>query len=296
VNGHLLKEIPPADSYVKIDRRWRDGDTVELRLPKVLRKEPLSDNPNRMALMWGPLVLAGDLGHEVRHDDEENMPAPSAPPLVVARNEPIEQWLQPTSKPGWFKTSGVGLDEDIELAPLYELARRKYAVYWDVFTPEEWSKRSAAYKAQQEEQRKLEAATIALAQPGEMQSERDFNEQGDGSAPLLWRGHHGRGGKGWFSFDMPVETAHPVALWVTYGGAGRRKSTFDILIDGSKIGDRAERARSPDEDAEFLDVAYVIPAELLAGKSKVTVRFEATDGNEIRGVFGVRTVRADQTR
>jgi hypothetical protein len=95
---------------------------------------------------------------------------------------------------------------------------------------------------------------------------------------------------------LPVETTHPVALWVTYGGGGRRKSTFDILIDGSKIGDRAEPARSPEQEAEFLDVAYTIPAELLAGKSKITVRFEATEGNEIRGVFGIRTVRADQTR
>ena len=35
--------------------------------------------PDRMALMWGPLVLAGVLGQEVRRDDdEENMPAPSA--------------------------------------------------------------------------------------------------------------------------------------------------------------------------------------------------------------------------
>lgn len=296
VNGQGLKEIPPADSYVKIDRAWRDGDTVELRLPKVLRQEALPDNPNRTALLWGPLVLAGDLGPEVRKDDEENMPAPSAPPLIVARNQPIDQWLAPTGKPGWFKTSGVGLDKDIELGPLYQLARRKYAVYWDVFTPEEWSQRSATYKAQQEEQRKLEAATIALAQPGEMQSERDFNEQGDGPVPLLWRGHHGRGGKGWFSFDMPVETTHPVALRVTYGGGGRRKSTFDILIDGRKIGDRAEPARSPEQDAEFLDVAYAVPAELVAGKSKITVRFEATNGNEIRGVFGIRTVRVDEAR
>ena len=224
------------------------------------------------------------------------MPAPSAPPLVVAASEPIDQWLKPVGRPGWFKTSGVGLKQDVEFGPLYELARQKYAVYWDVFTPEEWSKRSAAYQAQQQEQRKLEASTIALAQPGEMQSERDFNEQGDGSVPLLWRGHHGRGGKGWFSFDMPVGSTHPVALRVTYGGEGRRKSTFDILIDGKKIGDRAEPARSPEQDAEFLDVAYAIPAEMVAGKNKITVRFQATNGNEIRGVFGIRTLRTDEPR
>jgi len=295
VNGQALKETPAADSYVKIDRVWHEGDTVELNLPKRLREEPVPDNPSRMALMWGPLVLAGDLGPEVRQDDEENMPAPSAPALVVAANTPVQQWLKPESgKPGWFKTSGAGLSQDIEFAPMYELPRRKYAVYWDVFTPEEWTKRSAEYKAEQEKQQKLQAATIAFAHPGEMQSERDFNEQGEDSPPLLWRGRHGRAGKGWFSFEMPVEASRPIALWVTYGGDRWRKSTIDILVDGKKIGDHLEEHVSPDREKQFIDVRYAIPSELLTGKSKVTVRFQATDGNVIGGIFGVRTVRADQ--
>jgi DUF1680 family protein len=292
VNGKLLKDVPPADSYVKITRQWKQGDVVELTLPKVLRQQPLPDNPTRMAFMWGPLVLAGDLGPDAGGDDDDERPrGPSAPPILDG-NKPLEQWLKPEpDKPGWFKTTGVGLPKDIEFAPLYELPRRRYAVYWDVFTPDEWDKRSAEYKAEQDKQQKLQAATIAFAQPGEMQSERDFNEQGEDSAPVLWRNRHGRAGKGWFSFDLPVENSKPIALWVTYGGEARRKSTFDILIDGKKIGDYTAPPRSPEQDANFVDANYVIPPELLAEKHKVTVRFQATDGNEIRGVFGVRTVR-----
>jgi len=30
----------------------------------MLRLEPLPDNPRRVAILWGPLVLAGDLGPE----------------------------------------------------------------------------------------------------------------------------------------------------------------------------------------------------------------------------------------
>jgi hypothetical protein len=167
-------------------------------------------------------------------------------------------------------------------------------VYWDVFTPEEWSKRSAEYKEDQEKQQKLQASTIALAQPGEMQSERDFNEQGENSDPFLWKGKHGRRGAGWFSFDLPVDSNKPNVLRVTYGGEARRKSTFDILINGKKVGDRVEKSRSPDQEGTFDDVEYAIPGELLSGKNKITIRFQATDGNEIRGVFGVRTVRADR--
>src|SRR5579871_185979 len=297
VNGRPLKDLPPADSYVKITRVWRQGDSVDLDLPKVLHEDPLPDNPSRMALMWGPLVLAGDLGPDMPQGEgeEETPKGPTAPPLVA--DKPLDQWLKPESgKPGWFKTTGAGLTNDIEFAPLYELPRRRYAVYWDVFTSEEWNKRSAEYKAEQEKQQKLQAATIAFAQPGEMQSERDFNEQGEDSKPLLWRGHHGRGGKGWFSFDLPVDVVHPTKLLVTYGGEAWRKSSFEILIDGQKIADRSEPTHSPDQESQLIDVSYAIPPELLTGKNKVTVRFAATNGNDIRGVFGLRTVRADQAQ
>ncbi len=296
VNGQSFKDVPPADSYVKITRVWKQGDTVTLNLPKVLHTDPLPDNPSRMALMWGPLVLAGDLGVEVHQGNEQDgPPEPSAPAIVTS--QPVQDWLKPEpGKSGWFRTTGVGLAQDIEFAPLYELPRRKYAVYWDVFTPEEWSKRSAENKAAEEKQQKLQAVTIAFAQPGDVQSERDFNEQGEESAPLLWHGRHGRGGKGWFSVDMPVGDVQRTELLITYGGKAWQKSTFDVMVNGQKIGDRDEPARTPDQENPFVDVRYALPAELIAGKSKITVRFQATNGNEIRGIFGVRTVRGDVAR
>lgn len=35
----------------------------------------------------------------------------------------------------------------------------------------------------------------------------------------------------------------------------------------------------------------IVPAALLDGKSQITVRFQATEGNQIAAVFGVRMVR-----
>ena len=71
VNGQALKDVSPPSSFVKISRVWQQDDTVELTLPKVLREEPLPDNPRRMAFLWGPLVLAGDLGPEVQQNENE---------------------------------------------------------------------------------------------------------------------------------------------------------------------------------------------------------------------------------
>jgi hypothetical protein len=43
--------------------------------------------------------------------------------------------------------------------------------------------------------------------------------------------------------------------------------------------------------AKFYDVRYALPAALVSGKQKITVRFQATNGNEIAPVFALRTIR-----
>ena len=297
VNGKALTELPAPDSYVELTRTWKTDDTVELVLPKTLRAEPLPDNPTRQAVLWGPLVLAGDLGTEAKlNPEEEAGPQPQAP-VLVAQAAGVEGWLKPvTGKPGLFRTTGVGLPTDIDFVPFYRLSRRRYAIYWDVFTPQEWKKRSEAYAAQEARKAKLQAATVAFAQPGQMQAERDFNQQGEETAPVQTSGRYGRRGTKWFSFDLRVEQSHPMALVVTYGSDARRNGSFDILVDGAKVGTQSTERRSPELDVRFFDVEYALPAELVRGKSKVTVRFEAAPGNEIPGVFGIRMIRADADR
>src|SRR5437660_1723151 len=66
-------------SYLELKRRWTSGDVVEVALPKTLHLEPLPDNPHRLSLMWGPLVLAGDLGPEPDGHRGEGARAPAGP-------------------------------------------------------------------------------------------------------------------------------------------------------------------------------------------------------------------------
>jgi uncharacterized protein len=299
VNGSVLKDIPAPDSYVEVTRTWKKGDMVDLVLPKTLRTEPLPDNPNRLAVMWGPLVLAGDLGAEIvesRKAEDVNLLAGKAPVLVAAA-QPVDKWLTPRSgKPGEFRTIGVGPGSGIEFVPFYQLPRRRYAIYWDMYTPEEWKEKSEAYAAEQENQRKLEAATVAFAQPGQMQAERDVSEQGEDSEPLQLEGHYGRRATKWFSFDLPVDPAHPLILRVTYSRDARRDGVFSVLVDGSKIGEQKIERRSPEKEIHFFDVEYPLQADALTDKTKITVRFEAQGDNEVPGVFGVRVLRADAER
>ncbi|HEU5122958.1 MAG TPA: beta-L-arabinofuranosidase domain-containing protein [Verrucomicrobiae bacterium] len=290
INGKEASGISGPGTYVELTRDWNDGDTIEIRLPKTLHVEALPDNPRRVALMWGPLVLAGDLGPEERRARGTHADVP----IFVAAEQPVADWLKPVpNKPGAFRTVGVGREQEVDFIPFYRLHRRTYAVYWDLFTPAEWTKRAEELAAQREKQRKLELATVAFAQPGEMQPERDFNQQGKDSQPDRIMGRAARRGRNWFSFDLPVDASRPMALVVTYYSDEWRRRTFDVLVDGEPVGTQVvEKKGAP----RFFDVEYPIPDELVNGKQKVTVRFQATDGNEIAAVFGLRMIRADAER
>ncbi|MBN2128593.1 MAG: glycoside hydrolase family 127 protein [Sedimentisphaerales bacterium] len=291
-------------SFVELKRTWKTGDTIEVTLPKTLYTEPTSDNPHVAAIMWGPLVMAGDIGPESRGGRRgrgAEMDRPTVPVFVAADQE-VSEWLKPVAgQPGMFRSAGVGRDNlgagrqiDAVLVPFYRLHNRLYAIYWDLFTQDEWEQKKAEYAAEQERQRKLRAATVAFAQPGEMQPERDYNFQiGDENArPARAEGRPGRSTRSWFSFDLPVDAAHPMKLVVTYYSMERRRdpASFEIQVEGRRV---SQQQLESSEPARFFDVEYAIPADLIQGKQKVTVRFQADEGGSVAGVYGIRMIRAD---
>ena len=289
LNGKTVKDRSLPGTYAELNRKWKNGDTVQLVLPKQLHAEPLPDNPGRVALLWGPLVLSGDLGPE-----ENREAAMLTVPVFVVTNKTVVNWLQPVAEhPGEFTSVGVGHDAEVHFVPFYRLHRRTYAAYWDLYTPAEWVQKSAEVAAEKERQHRLELATVAFAQPGEMQTERDFNEQGEGSNPDRVMGRAARRGYKWFSFDLPVDAGHPMALVITYHSDERYKRTFDILVNGQRL---ASEVVQKNGEPHFFDREYALPAEWVNGRQKATVKFVATGGNQIPAVFGIRMIRADAAR
>jgi hypothetical protein len=78
-------------------------------------------------------------------------------------------------------------------------------------------------------------------------------------------------------------------LVVTYHADQPRERRFEILVDGTRL---AEQSLPGSGAGVFIDKEYPLPPDLLAGKDKVTIRFQAAEGREIAPVFGVRLVRA----
>ncbi len=97
INGKPAQKISPAGTYLELKRTWQNGDVIELTLPKTLHKEGLPDNAQRVALMWGPLVLAADMGPEGKE---------VATPVFVAANQKVADWLQPVAnETGRFRST-----------------------------------------------------------------------------------------------------------------------------------------------------------------------------------------------
>ncbi len=294
-----------ASSFVELRRMWNTGDTVSLTLPKSLRLEPLPDNPQRVSIMWGPLVLAGDLGPErSRGREGENEGGPIVVPVFVTDEGAVSSWVKPAhGTPVRFRSTGAGHEpntsaqpRDVDLVPFYRLHRRTYSTYWDVFNSEQWERQRDRYAAEEERQRLLEAATVASLQPGEVVFEREFNFQGgeDAVAARL-EGRPGRRGRSWFSYDVPVEPERTMILVITYNSGDRRgtPALFDILADGILVKHEEIRLSNP---TRFYDIEYPIPADIVDAKQQVTIRFQASEGSQIATLFGIRMIRGDAER
>lgn len=305
VNGTPIASLPGAGSYVEIEREWKSGDSVSTRLPKALRLDVLPDNKQRAAIMWGPLVLAGDLGEEPGREREGGTapaPRPEAP-MLVAANRPVTEWVVPAGdEPDAFRTgvgrpltpsSGDGVRasslDDVRLVPFYRLHRRAYAAYWDLVTPTEYEAATAERTAELARQRAVAARTVAFVAAGDADAEKAFGQQGEESTVVRADGRPGRRAAKWFSFKVPVNRTGPTSLVVTYNSDTRQTRVFDILVEGQRVGGQTLEKGSV---SRFFDVEYQVPAALTRGKETVVVRFQAAQGSETAPVFGVRTLRA----
>jgi hypothetical protein len=111
--------------------------------------------------MYGPLVLAGELGTEnldskrIYSDDKflhGGFPAIPVPELAADRNA-LDKWIQPVSAPVGkaasqkpvsqketaltFRTVGAGRPQDVTLSPFYRVFNQRYCVYWRFRSPVE---------------------------------------------------------------------------------------------------------------------------------------------------------------
>jgi uncharacterized protein len=62
INGKPLVVDASPGRYAAVERSWQRGDTIEVVIPMTVRAEALRGSPDHVAFLYGPAVLAGDLG------------------------------------------------------------------------------------------------------------------------------------------------------------------------------------------------------------------------------------------
>ncbi|GHE23235.1 beta-L-arabinofuranosidase domain-containing protein [Sphingobacterium griseoflavum] len=58
INGKVEKSSAVPGTYLKISRKWKDGDVIDLKMPFQFHLDPVMDQPNIASLFYGPILLA----------------------------------------------------------------------------------------------------------------------------------------------------------------------------------------------------------------------------------------------
>ncbi len=137
INGIAQSIKLSPGSYLTLDRTWKTGDRIDLTLPMALHLHRTIDSPQTAAILYGPIVLAGDFGHtgmppsdctDNNYATFDNFPDPQVP-VLPGDVLHLDSWIVPVpDEPLTFRTVGVAMD--IDLVPFYKIHHERYSVYW----------------------------------------------------------------------------------------------------------------------------------------------------------------------
>ncbi len=150
VNGRSQRLSGLPGGYVSVNRTWQNGDRVDIQLGMKLRTEPLPGTSNIVAVLYGPVVLAGELGtngmphpYARNQTDQVRVQDPAVPAFVGGTKSLLKQ-IKATRAPLVFQTKNLGGPNGVKLIPFYRAHHERYTVYWNLVSAADAKKGSAA--------------------------------------------------------------------------------------------------------------------------------------------------------
>lgn len=296
VNGKKIQFDSKPGSYIPIDREWKTGDILEARFAMSLRTESMPDDPNTIAFLYGPIVLAGDLG-PIEQAERYGVYSPTIDPqrpkevpVFIADLKKITTRIKSdSSKPLTFRTVGIGKPEDVLLSPFYKIDNHRYSVYWKVYSEQSWEKRRSEIRAETLHRQQIQTQTVDAVRIGDAENENAHAFESKDSDTGIFEGRNWRATRsGWFSYQLKVIPDQPMRLLCTYWGGETRKVAVEIVVDGEKIATEELYENKP---GEFYEREYILPTGLTQGKDRITVKFGVPQNERGSYVFDVRTLR-----
>jgi DUF1680 family protein len=285
INGEPASLDSRPGSYAAITRTWRTGDRVDIRLPMGLHAETLPGAPDKVALLYGPIVLAGRLGDDGMPApfagfqlEQARDPQPDVPHLVTADADWLSRVELVSRRPLLFRTRGLAQPHDVGLEPFYRVHHERYAVYWTTTTPERWAQRQAAVADVARREAELRATSVDSVVAGDATSESAHALQASSSRTGTIGGRTWRQAqnKGAFSYRLAtggVAPDEPLALSCLFGARDKDRA-FSILVDGTPL---ASPELDGDEPGVVRIDTFPIPGGARREQGAVTVTFQAAD-------------------
>lgn len=302
LNGRRLEAAAAENGFVVLNRTWKTGDVISVRLPMHAEMEYLPDGSPWASFIYGPIVLgaktdtSGLVGLKA---DGSRMgqaafgplrPIDKAPMIMAAQNN----WALPLKpvkdKPLHFTAANLiypASYKNLTLQPFSTIHDARYMIYWRV--TDEKGLKQLQQKLKDEEKQKLEIenSTIDQVAPGEQQSEVDHQFKGEMTEAETFKDKQGRHARGWFSYQLKNNQHAGKILRIKYYGTD--KGSVDIYINGALL--KRENADGAKGNS-FFDVDYTIPEKFPNTEGgSVEVKFAAAENLRMPRIFYVRLMK-----
>ncbi|MGA9591077.1 MAG: glycoside hydrolase family 127 protein [Salegentibacter sp.] len=306
VNGKEVSIKEEPGSYLSVEGLWKNGDTVEMKLPMHITVEALPDGSDYRALKYGPIVLGAKTNAEDMKGlfadasrgghiaDGKKIPLSETPIFLTERPNNIAKDVHKEANSELrFSAADIlypAKFKNLEFIPFYKIHDSRYVIYLPVETPESLAAIQKKRKEEEIRERKLEALTIDKVAPGEQQPESDHFIKSENSNIGVNQDRHWRDASGWFSYVLKDENKEAAKLRVTYFGEDRDRN-FNIYVNGQLL---AEEYLKGDKGDTFFSKDYMLPQKLLKKKpQELTIKFEAMEGSRTAGVYGIRLMKTE---
>ena len=285
VNGKKA-EATLTDGYYTIERKWQDGDAIEMTLPMTLRAVQLPDKSSYYSFMYGPIVLAADMGKERLDgqfaDDSRGghiasgpqLPLQNMPVIVGEENNLLGNLKKVSPDKLEFALTGVypSRYEGMKLKPFYQTHECRYMIYWELVSKEELGQRQKELAEVEKERAQLEQATADMVVCGEQQPESDHFVEMENSVIGSEQGTPWRETRGWFAYKMKSKGKPVNAVRIeSFPDAAK---DADVYVNEVKIGSvQGKNALHTLLLPKELWKASEWEVKIMRGKSEVTPKF-----------------------
>lgn len=311
VNGKNYAMESSPSSYVTINRKWRDGDIVEIRTPMKVTLEELNTVPDYVSILCGPILMGAKAGtQDLRgliaddsrwaHIASGSLVSVFETPHLIGKREDILKKLnnmQPVAdKPLSYTVPALFAEKnkDIVLEPFYRIHDSRYMIYWLAADSGRYQQLLEEKKKDEQEKLELDRRTVDAVKTGEQQPEvdhvmKDLNSHRGIHQQVAWREARE---DGYFQYELNTREKTNLSLMMRYWGNEKGNKAFDILIDDKVLIE--ENVVDKWGEGKFVNKEYRIPVTWLRSKNFITVKFRPKKGNSTARIFYVRLL--DQER